>query len=70
MTHESRKSVNSQQADDNRNVYVVRFYIHLFDIVRTGVGYWALSILCGVGNARAFDTRMGREADTYAFFVS
>ena len=36
--------------------------------------YWrgltALSILCDVGNARAFDARMGRETDTYAFFVS
>ena len=33
-------------------------------------GLSALSILCDVGNARAFDARMGRETDTYAFFVS
>ena len=37
--------------------------------VRAGVGYLALSILCDEGNARAYDSRMGSRADTYAFFV-
>ena len=36
--------------------------------------YWrglsALSILCGKGNAKACSPRMGKETDTYAFFVS
>ena len=52
-----------------RDVCVVRFYIHYY-IVRAGVGWWALSILCDGGNARAYDSRMGRRTDTYAFFVS
>ena len=32
-------------------------------------GLSALSFLCDVGNAKAFGSRMGRETDTYAFFV-
>ena len=35
--------------------------------------YWrgltALSILCELGNAKAFGSRMDRRTDTYAFFV-
>ena len=38
-------------------------------IVRAGVGWWALSILCDWGNAKACESRMGRRTDTYAFFV-
>ena len=51
-----------------RDVYVVRPYIPYY-IVRTGVGWWALSILCEGGNAKACSPRMGRRTDTYAFFV-
>ena len=32
-------------------------------------GLTALSILCDEGNAKAYYPRMGRETDTYAFFV-
>ena len=33
-------------------------------------GLTALSILCDVGNAKAFGSRMDRRADTYAFFYA
>ena len=33
-------------------------------------GLTALSILCELGNARAFDARIDKRTDTYAFFVS
>ena len=70
VDYELRKLVQiPQQADDNRDVYVERIYIPCYYIVRSGVGWWALSILCGKGNAKACSPRMGKRTDTYAFFV-
>ena len=68
MTRESRKFQSSQQTDDNQGVYVERIYIP--DYSSFWRGLTALSILCDEGNARAYESRMGRETDTYAFFVS
>ncbi len=45
-------------------------FLYTFDLYSP---YWrgltALSILCDVGNAKAFGSRMGKETDSYAFFV-
>ena len=47
--------------------HVVRFYIpYLYSPCWRGLT--ALSILCDVGNAKAFGSRMDRRTDTYAFF--
>ena len=52
-----------------RDVYVVRFYIHIYIWF---VLAWANCVVYPVrwGNAKACALRMGRRTDTYAFFVS
>lgn len=46
----------------------------IYLILIVSISYWrglsALSILCEVGNAKAFESRMGRRTNTYAFFHS
>ena len=61
---------NPQQTDDNEtSTWSVSIYLNLI-YSSFWRGLSALSILCGLGDARAFDTRMDRRTDTYAFFVS
>ena len=61
------QTLTSQQADDNEtSTLSVSIYLILYS------SFWrrltALSILCEVGNAKAFGARMGRRTGTYAFF--
>ena len=57
-----------QQTDDNRSVTWCVSIFHIIELVLA----WANCVVYPVwrGNARACRARMGRETDTYAFFVS
>ena len=60
---------NLQQADDNEtSAWSVSIYLSI-RYSSFWRGLTALSILCDVGNAKAFGSRMGKETDSYAFFV-
>ena len=57
-----------QQADDNEaSTWCVSIYLILYSPCWRGLT--ALSILCRLGNAKACALGMGKETDTYAFFV-
>ena len=57
---ESRKFKKPQQTDDNEaSAWYVSIYHNLYSPYWRGLT--ALSILCGLGNARAFDARMGKK---------
>jgi hypothetical protein len=45
-------------------------FLYIYNYSSYWRGLTALSILCGLGNAKACVSRMGKETDTYAFFVS
>ena len=69
MGRELRKLQSSQQADDNEtSAWSVSIYLLQYSSFWRGLT--ALSILCDEGNAKAYDLRVGKETDTYAFFIS
>ena len=62
------QTLTPQQTDDNEaSTLCVSIHLILYSSYWRGLS--ALSILCGVGNAKAFGSRIGKETDTYAFFV-
>ena len=62
-------SITHKQADDNRDVCVVRiiYTVYIYSYWR---GLTALSILCGLGNAKALVPRMGRRTAPTPFLYT
>ncbi len=68
VTRESRKFLSSQQTDDNgTSTWSVSIYLFLYSSFWRGLT--ALSILCDEGNARAYESRMGREQHLRLFCI-
>ena len=77
VSYELRKFTNPQQADSNEDVRVVRICYALPLVYSIWywlycISYWrgldALLILCGKGNAKACDSRMGRNRHLRLFY--
>ena len=69
VSQELRKLLTSQQADDNEtSAWSVSIYLSLI-YSSFWRGLTALSILCDVGNAKAFGSRMGREQHLRLFYI-
>ena len=69
MSQELRKLLTSQQADDNEtSAWSVSIYLSI-RYSSFWRGLTALSILCDVGNAKAFGSRMGREQHLRLFYI-
>ena len=70
MSQELRKLLTSQQADDNEtSAWSVSIYLSLI-YSSFWRGLTALSILCDVGNAKAFGSRMGRRTAPTPFLYT